>query len=157
MRFDLTVRKGFTLIELMVVVTIIAVLATLGGIKYVRYREYTGGVACNAYLQAIQNARIAYATDNNGQATNEPRWLTGYMASTDGVTSYGSAAPGQSFRCPFDISQAIIIPNPWGDPATLPMCNYEVTHRGELQSKFPNFELHTLGGYRTFNDLPAGE
>lgn len=153
MRFDLTGRKGFTLIELMIVVSIIAVLATLGGIRYVRYREYTGGVACNAYLQAIQNARIAYATDNNGWASNQSAQLKGYMASTDAFRMFG-VNQGLGFYCPFDAGAQITISN--NDPATLPTCTYKTAHDGELKSKFPNFDLHTLGGYRTFNDLPAG-
>lgn len=152
MRSDLTDRKGFTLIELMVVVSVIAVLATLGGIRYTRYREYTGGVACNAYLQAIQNARIAHATDNNGRTSHLPKDLKLYMATIDAHKD-----DGNWFRCPVDAGAPYGFSGDGWDPNALPYCSFGNNNSASLKSKFPNFELHTLGGYRTFNDLPAGE
>lgn len=154
------VRKGFSLIELMLVVSIIAILATLGGIRYVRYREYTGGVACNAYLQAVQNARLAYATDHNGATTGAPRDLKDYMATSDLFTQVNGndGTRGDRFYCPLDGTTSYLFDRDtsgWGNGVNYtgnlncpPRCNNENSAR----TMFPNFELHVLGGYRTFNN-----
>ena len=51
---------GFTLIELMVVVTIICILATLAVPNFMKYRDTTLAAKCIANLRSIQDSREAY-------------------------------------------------------------------------------------------------
>jgi prepilin-type N-terminal cleavage/methylation domain-containing protein/prepilin-type processing-associated H-X9-DG protein len=60
-------RTGFTLVELLVVIVIVAVLCTLAFLGTMKTREKARGVACASNLRQIGVAMIAYAADNNGQ------------------------------------------------------------------------------------------
>lgn len=53
-------RGGFTLIELMVVVTIICILATIAVPNFMKYRDTTLAAKCIANLRSIQDSREAY-------------------------------------------------------------------------------------------------
>ncbi len=57
-------KRGFTLIELMIVVAIIAVLAGVLIPNFVHARAQTATAACEANLRAIATAAELYFTDN---------------------------------------------------------------------------------------------
>lgn len=58
--------KGFTLVELLVVITIIAVLALLSTVGVSRMRSAARGATCSSNLRQISAAILSYASDNNG-------------------------------------------------------------------------------------------
>jgi prepilin-type N-terminal cleavage/methylation domain-containing protein/prepilin-type processing-associated H-X9-DG protein len=60
-------RKGFTLVELLVVIAIIAVLAILSFFGASKMRSKARGVTCSSNLRQIGTAMLAYASDNSGQ------------------------------------------------------------------------------------------
>lgn len=60
-------RKGFTLVELLVVIVIIAVLATLSMFGFSKIRSKARGATCSSNLRQIGTAMLAYASDNSGQ------------------------------------------------------------------------------------------
>lgn len=62
-----TTAKGFTLVELMIVVIIIAVLAVLSMFGFSKLRSSARGATCASNLRQIGAAMLAYAGDNNGQ------------------------------------------------------------------------------------------
>ena len=59
--------KGMTLVELLVVITIIVVLAALSTVGVSRVRSAARGATCTSNLRQIGTAILSYATDNSGQ------------------------------------------------------------------------------------------
>jgi len=57
-------QKGFTLIELMIVVAIIAILAAIALPQYRQYTQRSANSACLAEAKAYMNAAVADAADN---------------------------------------------------------------------------------------------
>jgi len=59
--------KGFTLVELLVVITIIVVLAALTTVGIAKIRSAARGATCTSNLRQIGAAMLSYASDNNSQ------------------------------------------------------------------------------------------
>lgn len=84
-------NKGFTLIELMVVVSIIIILASLAVPSFVKYREATYASKCVTNLRCIQDAREAYFMSNVGvtSITGEESAFLQYLGElTSSETTY---------------------------------------------------------------------
>ena len=60
-------KKGFTLIELMIVIAIIAILAAILVPNFLRARAQGMVTACKANLKNMGTALEMYATDNSGR------------------------------------------------------------------------------------------
>ncbi|MFH1453807.1 MAG: prepilin-type N-terminal cleavage/methylation domain-containing protein [Armatimonadota bacterium] len=59
-------RKGFTLIELMIVIAIIAILAAILVPNFLRARAQGNVTACKSNVKNMGTAQEMYATDNSG-------------------------------------------------------------------------------------------
>lgn len=59
--------RGMTLVEILVVITIIVVLAALTTVGVTRIRSAARGATCTSNLRQLGAAMISYATDKNGQ------------------------------------------------------------------------------------------
>lgn len=66
-RFINRKRKGFTLIELMIVIAIIAILAAILVPNFIRARAQGQVTACKSNLKNIGTALEMYSTDNAGR------------------------------------------------------------------------------------------
>ena len=75
-------RSGFTLVELLVVITIIGLLAGLSLGALARVRASADQGACVGHLQQIGAASFSCAADNDGEfPQNDANWGTSYVMS----------------------------------------------------------------------------
>ena len=61
-------KKGFTLVEIMIVVAIIAILAAVAIPNFIRYRNDSRTAACIANMKQLQTAAESYLTKHPGAA-----------------------------------------------------------------------------------------
>lgn len=87
-------RAGFTLVELLVVITIIAVLAAISGMVYTKIRERAKSVVSANNLRQWGTALVHYTADNNGAIPFE--------GSADRVT-WGSIGSGVNETAWFNV------------------------------------------------------
>ncbi len=111
-RFTVKRRKGgFTLIEIMIVVLIIAVLLAIAIPNFLRARETSRAKACTGNLRQIETAKEQWAMDNQAPATGLA------PGAADLVDDYIKGTPGQLPACPS--AGAYVI----GDMSTRPVCS----------------------------------
>jgi prepilin-type N-terminal cleavage/methylation domain-containing protein len=86
-------NAGFTLIEIMIVVLIIAILLAIAIPNFLRARETSRAKSCQANMRQIETAKEQWAMDNKKGATDTP--LAG-----DLVDAYMRGTPGELPKCP---------------------------------------------------------
>src|SRR6185437_11292052 len=91
-RFRAQVRQvgGFTLIEIMVVVTIIGILAATAMSNFIKVQEKSKRAAIIDNMHTVQVAAEAYATDTSGIYAPTPNAVEPYLPG--GGNSQGGAA-----------------------------------------------------------------
>jgi prepilin-type N-terminal cleavage/methylation domain-containing protein len=67
-------RKAFTLLELLVVITIIAILAAVLASKYSQVKENGWSTRCKANLRSLHQSALNYTTDNGGGYPHAGPW-----------------------------------------------------------------------------------
>lgn len=79
-------KKGFTLVELMIVITVIAILATIAVVSFTRVQKQARDTKRKAEIKSLQTALQAYFTEKNTypvktSATSASAGLTGLTPS----------------------------------------------------------------------------
>lgn len=98
-------RRGFTLVEIMIVVAIIALLATIAIPSFMKSRNTARQSSCINNLRLMQHAKEQWATTNGKMDTDTPNL-------TSDIVPYLKSAP----TCPSGGSYTI------GNMTTTPTC-----------------------------------
>lgn len=65
-------RRGFTLVEIMIVVAIVGLLTAIAVPSFVRYREASRRSVCIANLKQMQDAKVQWAFEKNKKGNDMP-------------------------------------------------------------------------------------
>src|SRR5580700_2878247 len=86
-----TRRGGFTLVEIMIVVAIIALLAAIAVPNFLRARKRSQATRCLEDLRIIDSAQDQYAIENNKTTGNSIVWTDIQSYLKNGSVLYNSA------------------------------------------------------------------
>ena len=114
-----TSQDGFTLVELLVVLAIIALIATLAAPQVLRYLGSARTDAATAQIRNIESALELFYIDNLRYPTNE-----------EGLAALSQATPDLQDRWngPY-LKKAEDLTDPWGKPYVYEFANNTVTIR----------------------------
>jgi type IV pilus assembly protein PilA len=90
-------RKGFTLVEIMIVVAIIALLAAIAIPNLLSAKRTANTAAAKANVRALSTAAEIYATGHNGAYPGTVALLSPYIAAATSLCGSTAAAPVQGY------------------------------------------------------------
>jgi len=106
-------RSGFTLVEIMIVVAIIALLASIAVPNFLRARKRSQASKILEDLRQLDNATDEYAMENNKTTGMNPTFndLRNYLKTSTTLYNTGADLFGDSYG-PFTVDSIIGVPLP---------------------------------------------
>ena len=99
MHSSLQNKRGFTLVEIMVVVAIIAILAGIAIPNLLRAKITANDAMAKATLKSLSTASETFTTFNNGNYPGDITSLTGASPAYINKPYCGTTASGYTFNC----------------------------------------------------------
>lgn len=90
-------KKGFTLIEIMIVVLIIGILLAIAVPNFIKARETSRAKACISNLKQIDAAKEQWAMDNKKTTGDVPTWPTDLVGSANYIKKEPACPSGGSY------------------------------------------------------------
>jgi prepilin-type N-terminal cleavage/methylation domain-containing protein len=115
MKIQSSPRSGFTLVEIMIVVAIIGLLASIAVPNFVKSRLQAQKVACINNLRQIEGAKQLWALETKASATTIP-------ATIDIQPFLGRGTAGTAPVCPADAAHTFTTSYDPGNLAASPRC-----------------------------------
>jgi prepilin-type N-terminal cleavage/methylation domain-containing protein len=105
-------RHGFTLVEIMIVVAIIALLASIAVPNFMRARKRSQATRILEDLRVLDNATDEYAIENNKTSGMNPVFtdLKAYLKAGSTLYSSGADMFGDSYG-PFTVDTIVKVPS----------------------------------------------
>ena len=92
-------RKGFTLVEIMIVVAIIALLAAIAIPNLLSAKRTANTAAAKANIRALSTACEVFATGNNGNYPANEAALRPYIAASEVLCGVAQPVQGYTYGC----------------------------------------------------------
>ena len=109
-------RKGFTLVEIMIVVAIIALLAAIAIPNLLSARMTANTAAAKANVRSLSTAAETFSTANNGSYPTTVAGLTTYIGSAASYCADAAGAAtsvqGYQYRCTMTAGGYSFVANP---------------------------------------------
>lgn len=102
-------KKGFTLIELIIVIAILALLIAIAIPRYQRSNLSAQATAHNANVRVIKNAAILYSMDHPDETTIDMSKIKPYLESEE-VPKPAKALDASDFKITMDKGNIIVTP-----------------------------------------------
>jgi type IV pilus assembly protein PilA len=96
-------KKGFTLVEIMIVVAIIALLAAIAIPNLLRAKISANDAVAKATLRSLSSAAEMYATTNSGNYPSDIASLTGATPAYINRNYCSQTISGYSYNCSFNL------------------------------------------------------
>ena len=104
--------KGFTLVEIMIVVAIIALLAAIAIPNLLRAKISANDALAKATLRSLSTGSESYATANSGNYPSDVTSLTGASPAYINQAYCGTTVSGYAFVCTFTSGSYTVIATP---------------------------------------------